>query len=403
MELLKKTVHNLPDLTLGFFLASLFAPMWGVGYVIPFFILFAISLKGKNLFLVLKDSLECKEVRVILVVFVVFVFSVFVSSIVHYPARLSGEDGFWVALAVFVFYISGLFVGFISAREKLESYLKHFFVIATCLVAVTTSITNFDGGIWVNPNSIFPAVMYVFAASCGLFAPSLRNGNSKIVILILFLLIGYVSFFSFKVSSSDAAVFLCVAYLLFLFIVVPGEKAFMVFSFIFSGGLVVTTFLLVNGEAVHFEKVLDPKSVCAFLDKRPQLWLQSLAVIQANPWFGIGSGNFMEGYRYIQGSIPKTMVWLGHTHCIYFHYFVSSGFFAGFSFISLVVLNLRQVIAALHEDVLFPFALMAAGILFFYLSYGFVELTPATRELVPIVWGSLGILSGVISANNGKA
>ncbi len=82
-------------------------------------------------------------------------------------------------------------------------------------------------------------------------------------------------------------------------------------------------------------------------------------------------------------------------------YFVAHGVVAGIAFITLLALILRLVFNSLKDPELAPLGLMVAGIWFFALTYGLVELTPASREMVPLLWGTSGLLAG--NSVRGKA
>lgn len=173
------------------FLLSLFAPIWGVSYVIPFYLAFLFYIyKGKG-FQSLKKIFSSKAILPVTGFLVLFVVSVLVSSIVHTDARWSGEDGFWVSLAIGVFFFSGVVAGNLSEHGFLLKFTKWVFPIGFFLVFATTMFTGFEGAVWININAVTASVLMICGGTACLFfnlsqtGPLVKNGLSFSLVVII--------------------------------------------------------------------------------------------------------------------------------------------------------------------------------------------------------------------------
>lgn len=395
-KLFMKNHEDEENRILVFFLGCFFAPLWGVGYILPFlipFFLFLISgyfsKSRKNITLKSFLNAEC-------FVFLFFLFLVLFSSFYHDESKWGSTEGFWVTFASFLFFTFGAAVGIIIKPEKLAFYLKLYFFMGFFLLVLTiTNFKTFRGGVFDNLNDLTSAVLMLNGAICGIFFTGM-DGLKKMAISALVLpFIGFAFYFSINISSSDAAVPLLIGLLVFYSILIPSERSFAVFWSFFLLLICVGVVLLIIGEPLNFKALFSVKKLESFLSFRPQGWFASLSIIRENPWMGIGSGQYKQFYEALLPLLPGKKLILSHSHSVYFTHFVSHGVAAGLAFITLLVLNLRLIFSALKDPELVAFGLMVGGIWFFFLTYGLVELSPASRELIPLVWGSSGLLVGL--------
>ncbi len=402
MNGLQKKVEEKEIQAIVFFLCSVFAPLWGVGYVLPFLLALV--------FILLKNFLQeetwrifrAKKLAPVLIVFALFLVLVFFHSLYHAESKWGSTEGFWVVLSAFIFFFFGVVAGAETGTKKLIFYLKLYFCLGSVLLILTTTyFKSFQGGVWGSMNDHTTAVLMVTGALCGIFLGDTRETSSIGVAAILLPFIVFAFYFSVKISSSDAAFLLLVGLFFFLSILVPGRHAFAVIWTFFL--LVICTGIacMVFGEPFNFKSLLSTQRLESFLSFRPQGWLASLSLIRENPLTGIGSGLYKQFYEALLPLLPGKKVVLSHSHCLYLVYFVAHGVAAGIAFITLLALILRLVFNSLKDPELAPLGLMVAGIWFFALTYGLVELTPASREMVPLLWGTSGLLAG--NSVRGKA
>ncbi len=394
---IKKHLNN-EEMLIVFFLCTIFVPMWGVGYVIPFLLVLLFLLakncqKGRMLQIV-----KTKNITPVFIVFIIFLILVLFSSIHHTGSKWGSTDGFWVMLSAFIFYIFGSLTGGTVNTGRLIYNVKRYFPVAfTFIILTTVNFKTFRGGMWGEINDLTSSVLMITGALCGVFCGDIRQRKDlqASVILIPFILFAF--YFSVKISSSDAALLLLVGYLFFLSVHVPDRYAFAaVWTFFLIIVISGIGYLVFNGP-IDFKSLLSPQRLESFLSFRPQLWLASLSLIRQNPWAGIGSGLYKDFYEVIVPLLPGTKSVLAHSHSLYLVHFVSHGVAAGLAFITIIALNLRLVLSSLKDMEKAPLGLMVMGIWFFTLAYGLVELSPASRELVPLLWGTSGLLAGTYS------
>ena len=326
----------------------------------------------------------------------------FFSSLYHAESKWGSTDGLWVVLSAFIFFVFGVVAGAGTGTKKLIFYLKLYFCFASALVLLTTiSFQSFQGGVWGNMNDLTTAVLMISGALCGIFLGDIRETSDFCVTVFLLPFIAFAFYFSVKISSSDAALLLLVGLFFFLSILVPCRHAFAVIWAFFLLIICTGIAFMVFGEPFNFKSLLSTQRLESFLSFRPHGWLASLSMIRENLWTGIGSGLYKEFYEVLLPLLPGKKTVLSHSHCMYLVHFVAHGAAAGIAYITLLALNLRLVFNSLKDPELEPLGLMVVGIWFFALTYGLVELTPASREMVPLLWGTSGLLAG--NSVRGKA
>ena len=383
---------------IGALLCSFFAPLWGVGYVLPFLLILAALLFSDLRLFAEKTGRLLKKNPVLFVVFFLFLCLVLLSSVYHSDSKWGSTEGFWVVLSAFLFFFLGAHAGSLKGAQYNTTLVKGLFFIGFTFVVLTTLKKNwFNGGVWGSMNDVTTAVLMATGGMAGLFLGDTRRGKDLLGVFLLLPFFAFAFYFSLRISTSDAALILLVGLFFFLAVLVPDWRAFSVtwgfFLLIVTAGI----FLMIYSEPLNFKALLSTRKLESFLSFRPQGWLASLSLIRENPWIGIGSGLYKQFYEALLPLLPGKSVVLAHSHCLYLVHFVAHGAAAGIAFITLVVLNLRLVLSSLRKKDAVPFALMVAGIWFFALTYGLVELTPASREIVPLVWGSSGLLAGFVS------
>jgi len=383
---------------MGTLILSFFAPLWGVGYVLPFLLLL--------IFLILSDC-KClgentgnllRKNPALFTSFFLFLCLVLLSSFYHPELKWGSTEGFWVVLSAFLFFFFGAIAGYSNTVLQIITLVKGLFFIGFSFVVLTTLKSNwFNGGVWGSMNDLTTTVLMATGGMTGLFLGGIRKGRDLLEACLLLPFFAFAFYFSLKISSSDAALVLLVGLFFYLAVLVPDWRAFSVMWVFFLMIVLAGIVLMIYSEPLNFKALLSTKKLESFLSFRPQGWLASLSLVRENPWFGIGSGLYRQFYEALLPLLPGKSVVLAHSHCLYLVHFVAHGAAAGFSFITLIVLNLRLVLFSLKRKDTASFALMVAGIWFFALTYGFVELTPASREIVPLVWGSSGLLAGFVS------
>jgi hypothetical protein len=71
------------------------------------------------------------------------------------------------------------------------------------------------------------------------------------------------------------------------------------------------------------------------------------------------------------------------------------GLIAGVAFIGFLLSALRCVLYSYRREKALAFPLSVLGIFSVCFVYGLVEVAPLFEELIPLIWGSLGLLMGM--------
>lgn len=137
------------------------------------------------------------------------------------------------------------------------------------------------------------------------------------------------------------------------------------------------------------------------LNHRDILWQLSLVMFAAQPWWGVGPGNFArvsEATRQALGIADPSGQQYIHAHNIWWNPFVASGIFAGLTHALLMIYILGLTLAMLEGARTRALALNLLMIWLVYQFYGLVELAPTMEEIIPYVWGGTGLLAGTTAA-----
>ena len=137
------------------------------------------------------------------------------------------------------------------------------------------------------------------------------------------------------------------------------------------------------------------------LNHRDILWQLSLVMFAAQPWWGVGPGNFArvsEATRQALGIADPSGQQYIHAHNIWWNPFVACGIFAGLTHTLLMIYVMGLTLARLEEKRTRALALNLLMIWLVYQFYGLVELAPTMEEIIPYVWGGTGLLAGTATA-----
>ena len=137
------------------------------------------------------------------------------------------------------------------------------------------------------------------------------------------------------------------------------------------------------------------------LNHRDILWQLSIVMFAANPWLGIGPGNFTavgEATRQAIGLVDPSRQQYLHAHNIWWNPFVACGIFAGVAHALLMVYVMGLTLGKLEWVRTRSLALNLLMVWTVYQFYGLVELAPAMEEIIPYVWGGTGLLAGTVTA-----
>jgi O-antigen ligase len=134
------------------------------------------------------------------------------------------------------------------------------------------------------------------------------------------------------------------------------------------------------------------------LNQREAVWTVTARMISQYPLLGVGSGRFPEISTEILRANPEIKLRLPcymHSHSIWVRHMAVHGLVAGTAFIGLLLSAARRILYSYKKEKVLAFPLALLGLLLVYFLYGLVECAPFFEEMIPLVWGSLGLLMGM--------
>jgi len=278
-------------------------------------------------------------------------------------------------------FVSPLVLAWLSAdvfRDKKTRAWKFFYggavgVAALALVSFFMGQITFDGrlqGIFNSPNYLAMYLAPAVIIGVVLFRENKRKYAISLAII----------FFALYLTYSFAAWAASIIVLVGLFLIrEQGEKnKKWLAGFLILAGLV---FLLqIKTDKLNNLFNFDARSS---LSSRTMIWRSAGKILEDNPLWGIGPGNFQEKYLEYQKYYPPYLEWaVPHPHNLYLACYLYSGILGLVGFILLIFFWLKRVMAQKKEAT----ALVALGIMAYFLLHGMVDTTYFKNDLAGIFW-----------------
>lgn len=332
--------------------------------------------------------------------FAVFLLFVVISDVVNGGKWTHLEGGLY-SLAIGFFLVTGTLVAISHPHEKVVATYAGWIACWTVLLLFLlemqyAGIYRFHHGVFVNPNILFsavamagvvnlaffmelplrvPALKWVFPA-CAVWAASgvIRYSNSEALLPVLIAASVILTVFS---GNRKSMVVLAVALFFTAFYCSFDET-------------ILKSLGSVDFVSVDFWRRL--------LNQREAVWTVTARMISQYPLLGVGSGRFPEISTEILRANPEIKLRLHdymHSHSIWVRHMAVHGLVAGTAFIGLLLSAARRVLYSYKKEKVLAFPLALLGLLLVYFLYGLVECAPFFEEMIPLVWGSLGLLMGM--------
>ncbi|MCX6762755.1 MAG: O-antigen ligase family protein [Candidatus Moranbacteria bacterium] len=264
-----------------------------------------------------------------------------------------------------------------------KSLLALFFSgVAVSVVGVVykfLGILTFDGRLkilWDSPNQLamFLAVPFLIGL---FFSLRERNVNKKRLYVLSLVLTGLILYYTL---SYGAWLAIAVA-LIVIFWLKYRKKEQKKYLVIFAMILLV---------ALAWASVYKYKSIAnlgerSSLASREMIWKSAGLMIENNPIFGIGPGNFQEKYLEYQKYFPPYLEWsVPQPHNIFLAFWLESGLVGLISFLILLFYFFRdnkKAIQANHE-----ISILLLGIMIYILVHGLIDTTYWRNDLAVVFW-----------------
>jgi putative inorganic carbon (hco3(-)) transporter len=135
-----------------------------------------------------------------------------------------------------------------------------------------------------------------------------------------------------------------------------------------------------NSQKFKDFRMINPRSSS---ESRIMIWKAAVKIIQDNPVFGIGAGNFQEKYLEYQRYFPPYLEWaVPHPHSLYLAFWLYSGIVGLAAFIYLVWMWFK-IIFKKEKD---AFWMASVCIMIYFLLHGLVDTTYFKNDLAVIFW-----------------
>ncbi|MGC9490383.1 MAG: O-antigen ligase family protein [Thermovirgaceae bacterium] len=388
---------------LHLFCLCLGAGLFGVGYAaLPVLVLFGWMLvKIRDCAGMVTGIFRDDSNLFIWLFFAVFLLFVIISDVVN-GGKWTHLEGVLYNLAIGIFLVTGALVATRHPQKKVIATYAGWIACWTVLLLLLlevwfAGIYRYHHGVFVNPNILFSAVTLAGVANFAFFMElPLRRPAVKWVFLACAV---WAASAVIRYSNSEALLPVLIAVSVILAIFSDNSKSMMVFGVVlfftafycsFSDGMLksLESVDLVSGD---FWRRL--------LNRRETVWTVTARMISQYPLLGVGSGNFPEISSEILGAAPDIKLGLQsyymHSHSIWTHHMAVHGLIAGTAFAGFLLSALRRVFYSYRKEKVLAFPLAVLGLFLVYFLYGLVELAPLFEELIPLVWGSLGLLMGM--------
>jgi len=354
----------------------------------------AFSERIKGLYLELKKN---KGLRWIFIFSIVLLLICIISDF-YTGGRIWRKDGSLMVFYWMIFIFSGIFIA-LEFGDKLARYASFWVVFWTLLIVGITICDYFY------PQGYFASLCrHGFFSNINIFSSAMISLLLSVVNITIiskkrfkWLLMLGVMLFSFFfmafISSSQAvpAVFLCIFMFSLLFTNSEGVFSIVAVCFSVMGVGILMSCYVSDGPLIDLSKW---SFWANFFNHREVVWTVSMEVLRENPLWGVGGGNFETVYKDVLPllrSIEHHNIYI-HSHNIILHMAASHGIFAACALIGLIFCITKQIIRNLCKKDYLTFILFPAFLM--WLIYGVVEFAPSFEELIPLIWGSVGIIVG---------
>ncbi|NLU28386.1 MAG: O-antigen ligase family protein [Bacteroidales bacterium] len=385
------------------FFIGLGAALFGVGYAsLPLLLLLFWLFKSlKREPEIIKQVFRDDDLRWILVYYLIFIVMVTVSDLVM-GGKLTHLNGPLYNLAIGIY----MFLGFLIAKSfdtKSLHNISHrwltfwLFLLLVIVELRYNGIITYRHGIFVHIHILFYGVVVMGLVNFVYFIERFEIG--KVISWVSGLLSLWVLVCVYRYSISDVIPHLYVAGIVLIF-VFSGKKWPMYILAVLLFGLAI--FMITNDALLVKLQKIDLRSPNIWMDLlngREDIWTIALRMIGEHPLFGVGSGRF--------GTVSEELLMkfgivlrdnkFSHAHNFLLHNMAVHGIIAGLAYAGLLLSVIRLIIRSLTIQETETLSIAVFCIYFTYVIYGFVTNSPLNEEMIPLIWGSIGMLGGVVS------
>jgi O-antigen ligase len=312
---------------------------------------------------------------------------IFVGLLSSVLANKNFYAGFGAIKGWFIFPIIFAII-FYDVLKKDESLLKKslltlfFSGVAISIVGVVykfLDIVTFDGRLkifWDSPNQLamFLAVPFLIG---WFFAHQEKKAKTKRFYILSLALIGMSLYFSYSYGAWLAVAVSLITIIWLKYSKKEHKKYLVIFA------ILLVVFLA--GASIGKYKNIESLGERSSLASRIMIWKSAGLMIESNPFFGIGPGNFQEKYLEYQKYFPPYLEWSApQPHNIFLAFWLESGILGLVGFILLLVYFFRDSKIAIKNNR--DLGILFLAIMIYILAHGLVDTTYWRNDLAVVFW-----------------
>lgn len=375
--------------------------LFGVGYVILpvlllLFWLVRTAIKTPDVF---KDLFTDNRCYWVWIYYLLFIVMVCISDLMV-GGRLTHVEGPLYNLALGIYMLLGYLVAksydsdevFEHAHRWLALWL---FLLLAIAEIYCHEIYRYHHGVFAHTHVFFSGLVMVALVNVVFIIE--RFEYKKILSWFSCILALWALFSVYKYSISDIVPHLYIAGAV-LVLLLSGRKHSMSILFFLMLGTAV--FIILNSHILTKLQNIDLTSQSfwmGLLNHREYVWTVTLRIFGQHPLLGVGSRNFSSLCREILAEMGLTSPEdFSHSHNIFFQNVVAHGFIAGFAYLGIFLSLFRLVVRSLKTVSSEIMTWAVFSILFVYVFHGLVDVAPYNEEIIPFIWGSVGLLMGMV-------
>jgi len=381
--------------------------LFGVGYaalpiiLLPFWLIGTVK-KTRN---ILIDFVVDDQIRWIAFYYVIFVLTVFMSDLIM-KGSFTHLDGPLYKIAFGVFVMLGYVIAKSFDSNELQKVAHGWAVFWLCALLVVVEahykgIYPYHHGIFATPHILFSGLIMIGLVNVAYLAESSSN---KLLSLISVIMMLWSLFCSYKYSVSDLLPHLYLVGIIVIFLLSTKRLSMHIVSILVFAS---TVYFLFRPDVLAQLRSTDMTSAdlwMKLLNERQFVWSAVTRMIGQYPLWGVGSGNFSAVCEKILREMNSTSSYstFAHAHNLLLQNFAVHGVFAGIAFVVILLLVFRLIFNIFGSGEIAAIRLAMLGLWSVYVLYGSVDNAPLYEEIIPLFWGSLGLLMGIVAKERSK-
>lgn len=375
--------------------------LFGVGYVILpvlllLFWLVRTAIKTPDVF---KDLFTDNRCYWVWIYYLLFIVMVCISDLMV-GGRLTHVEGPLYNLALGIYMLLGYLVAKSYDSDEVFEHAHRWLALWLFLLLAIAEIYyheiyRYHHGVFAHTHVFFSGLVMVALVNVVFIIE--RFEYKKILSWFSCILALWALFSVYKYSISDIVPHLYIAGAV-LVLLLSGRKHSMSILFFLMLGTAV--FIILNSHILTKLQNIDLTSQSfwmGLLNHREYVWTVTLRIFGQHPLLGVGSRNFSSLCREILAEMGLTSPEVfSHSHNIFFQNVVAHGFIAGFAYLGIFLSLFRLVVRSLKTVSSEIMTWAVFSILFVYVFHGLVDVAPYNEEIIPFIWGSVGLLMGMV-------